>query len=166
MPRLQWLKPFVMYAWHLRRSSLKWHDDCLQDSTCKWCLVSRLVLRWQAPRWWYWYSKAPPYWMIDLGGLQTSGHLEPTFVERNLQGTWIPTLVLKCWIPCFRRHEENDMKWLEALKFPDDLVVFLALTIRPPDWRSTSDDGRTTKRESSQIGSSNGLGRWHWQLGN
>ena len=83
--------------------------------------------------------------MIDLG-------------RRNLQGTWIPTLVLKCWIPCFRRHEENDMKWLEALKFPDDLVVFLALTILPPDWRSTS-DGRTTKRESSQIGSSNGLGR-------
>ena len=57
------------------------------------------------------------------------------------------------------------MIWLEALKFPDDLVVFLALTILPPDWRSTS-DGRTTKRESSQIGSSNGLGRqWHWQWG-
>lgn len=116
IPRLRWLKPFVMYAWHLRRSSLN-----LQ------MVKGYRVVGKMAGTCWWWYSL-----LAGSPGIYVSWQIicRPTIGWLTL----VDSKPQKCWIG-FLQHE---MIWNgTGLKTPDELVAFLApLTILPPDWCS------------------------------
>lgn len=87
-------------------------------------------------------------------------------VSRGIFGTWIDI--------CFEH--VGAAAWNEmglALEILDTWVGGLSCSSTSQPWHFfhqigvfSTDDGRTTRRESSQIGSSNGLGRqWYWQCG-